>query len=267
MRRHIALLVSFAIGGVAVLLPQQAAAIEAYPGCSAVTLYAHRGDQTGGNTENSIGSLDLAASHGFSFETDLRTTNNGKIILMHDTTLGRTTTGTGYVSRMTRRKIQSYRLDDGSIIPRVDDALAVLTNNPNATAMLELKPGAMPPSSLLALRDKVNALDLRSRVTVFSFGRTEVLNFRSIAPSFSTTLISTPAEADWTPDRFIRFGGANIRPEDRTTDWIQRAHDIGLLLNGRDAEDVQAWQAGADAKVRGQVLDHAAEYQTWCGVQ
>lgn len=266
MRRQFAWLVSFTVGSIAGFVPQQAAAVEAYPGCSTVTLYSHRGDLSGGNTENSTGSLGLAAFHGLGIETDLRTTKDGKIILMHDATIRRTTTGTGYVAGLTQRKIRSYQLDDGSMVPRLRDALAVLTENPDATAMLELKPGAMPLASLHALRDKVNALGLRSRVVVFSFDRTAVLNFRSVAPSFRTSLISDADEADWTPEEFLPYGGANIFPGERSADWIQRAHDIGLLLIGRKANNIQAWQVGADAKVSGQILDRADEYQTWCGM-
>jgi glycerophosphoryl diester phosphodiesterase len=264
-RQLVTAVVSAGVLGLGVLTNGPPAAADTYPGCSAITLFSHRGEQVDGRTENSFGALQTAAVTDSAFETDLRTTKDGKIVLMHDPTIDRTTTGVGSVADLTIAEIRSQPMNDGSVVPYVDAALRILSNNPGASAMLELKPGAMTPTSLRSLRDKIVARGLRGRVVVYSFSRAELLAFKVIAPSMRTSLISDGNEATWTPDRFRVYGGANVHVQARSAAWIARAHRIGLRLIGRDTEDPVAWDASVRAGVAAQILDHTAAYKAWCG--
>ena len=237
---------------------------EGSPGCGDVILYSHRGDETAGNTENSMGALRKALDDGLGFETDLRATKDGKIVLMHDPTIDRTTTGTGVVAEMSASAVRASRLDDGSVVPYLATALKLLAGYPDATAMLELKADGLPDAALELVRQRIRHAGLRDRVTVFSYNRAKVLSFRRIASRMHTSLISDGNEASWEPDQFVRYGGANVYAEQRSADWIARAHEIDLPLVGRDAENTTSWAAAADAGVRGQILDDTAGYRTWC---
>ena len=100
---------------------------------SKVWITAHRGN-TGVDDvpENSLAALKACIAQGeyLDFvEIDPRMTKDGVMILMHDATVDRTTTGTGKVADLTYRQIQQFKLKlaDGSItnetIPTLQDFL------------------------------------------------------------------------------------------------------------------------------------------------
>ena len=74
----------------------------------------HRGGTLKGFPENSIAALEevLKHTHAF-FEIDPRLTKDSVIVLMHDATLDRTTTGKGKLSDYTFAELKDIRLKDG----------------------------------------------------------------------------------------------------------------------------------------------------------
>ncbi|GEM_PF-3157633 len=77
---------------------------------SHVKLFAHRGLCTR-LPENSIEAVNAAKKLGLSgTEIDLRTTKDKKIILLHDASLDRTTTGTGDITDLTFDEVQKFFL-------------------------------------------------------------------------------------------------------------------------------------------------------------
>lgn len=77
---------------------------------------AHRG-ASGVAPENTLAAVRLAADLGAqAVEVDLRRTRDGRIVLMHDDTLERTTNGRGLVAERTLDELK--KLDAGSWFPR-----------------------------------------------------------------------------------------------------------------------------------------------------
>lgn len=75
---------------------------------------AHRGDWRGA-CENSILAIENAIEMGVDIiEIDLKKTKDNQLILMHDHTLDRTTTGKGYVRDHTLGEIKKFYLKDGA---------------------------------------------------------------------------------------------------------------------------------------------------------
>src|SRR5258708_9235592 len=66
-----------------------------------IAVIAHRGEHLN-HTENTLAAfqaaIDLGADY---FELDVRTTKDGKLVLMHDGTVDRTTNGKGEVANLT----------------------------------------------------------------------------------------------------------------------------------------------------------------------
>jgi glycerophosphoryl diester phosphodiesterase len=92
---------------------------------------AHRGGARKGFPENCIASFENTLRHTHALlEVDPRYTKDGAIVLMHDATLNRTTTGAGNVADHTLAELKTLRLKDpeGNItdyrIPTLDEALA-----------------------------------------------------------------------------------------------------------------------------------------------
>ncbi|MBM1105107.1 glycerophosphodiester phosphodiesterase family protein [Aurantibacter crassamenti] len=75
-----------------------------------VLVAAHRGAHNG-NFENSIASTKKAIQLGVDIvEADVKTTKDGYLILMHDSSIDRTTTGKGKVEELTFAEIRTYNL-------------------------------------------------------------------------------------------------------------------------------------------------------------
>lgn len=80
------------------------------PNSSMVLVAAHRGAHMG-NFENSIASAKHAIRLGVDIiEVDVKTTKDGHLILMHDSSINRTTTGNGAVEDLTLEEIRKYKL-------------------------------------------------------------------------------------------------------------------------------------------------------------
>ncbi|WP_232296398.1 glycerophosphodiester phosphodiesterase family protein [Terriglobus sp. TAA 43] len=103
-----------------------------------VVIISHRGEHLH-HPENTLAAFRAAADAGADyFELDVRTTSDGKLILMHDRTIDRTTNGTGEVKNHTFDEIRSLDAGakfspafSGTRVPTFDEALDVARNRIN----------------------------------------------------------------------------------------------------------------------------------------
>jgi glycerophosphoryl diester phosphodiesterase len=98
---------------------------------SEIFLVAHRGDWRN-FPENSLAAIEGSIAGGMEMaEIDLQRTKDGHLILMHDPSVDRTTTGKGNVSDLTLEDIRGLRLRDGLgsptsfAVPTLREALVV----------------------------------------------------------------------------------------------------------------------------------------------
>ncbi|HEV7379969.1 MAG TPA: glycerophosphodiester phosphodiesterase family protein [Dyadobacter sp.] len=85
-----------------------------------VIIAGHRGGMVPGFPENSIATFENTLNHTPAFfEIDPRLTRDSVIVLMHDATLDRTTTGKGKLSDYTYKELSDIRLKDaeGNMMP------------------------------------------------------------------------------------------------------------------------------------------------------
>lgn len=112
-----------------------------------VMVIAHRGYWRGA-PENSIAAIEQAVERGAHVvEIDVQRTADGHLVLMHDTTVNRTTNGTGAVSSLTLAQIKALRLREhlggaqaavtDHQIPTLEEAMAVVKDR----AMVNLDKG------------------------------------------------------------------------------------------------------------------------------
>lgn len=82
-----------------------------------VLVVAHRGDWRNA-PENSLQAILNSIEMGVDMvEIDIRETKDGHLVLMHDDTIGRTTTGRGLVKNWTLDSLKTLRLKDGLGVP------------------------------------------------------------------------------------------------------------------------------------------------------
>jgi glycerophosphoryl diester phosphodiesterase len=93
-------------------LAQTAPSSTAQTDSKKIVVIAHRGEHLH-HPENTLAAFQAAIDAGADyFELDVRTTADGKFVIMHDSTVDRTTNGTGEVHKMTFDQIRA--LDAGS---------------------------------------------------------------------------------------------------------------------------------------------------------
>src|SRR5580698_10070947 len=89
-----------------------------------IAVIAHRGEHLN-HAENTVPAIESAIALGADYvELDVRTTKDGKLVLMHDKTVERTTLGQGNVEDMTAAQIMALPLRGyPSRIPSLEEAL------------------------------------------------------------------------------------------------------------------------------------------------
>ena len=239
-----------------------------------VAVVAHRGS-SGSAPENTIAAVELAVHEQVSFvEVDVQRTADGVLVVVHDTTLARTTDvarafpdrAPWRVGDFTRAELD--RLDAGSWygseflgepIPTLSDVLDTIGS---ATGlMLELKVPKLYPGIEAQVVDELSARDewltgaLRSdQLVVQSFRRRSVRAFADLAPDIPTALLfwrrPTSVElraASW----WVRQVNLSQRVADRRL--VDQVHALGMttgLYTVNTADRMQdCLGVGADAVI------------------
>ena len=163
-----------------------------------VWVSAHRGGPVPGLPENAVETFEYALNHAPALiETDVRRTADGVLVLMHDETLDRTTTGTGRVDQATFAQIRRLRLvaDDSVVtafrVPTLAEALAWADGR--AVLLLDVKPD-VPYEDLVAALRQARAGD---RVAVITYALADHERLYALAPDLVVSATAeTVAEAD-----------------------------------------------------------------------
>jgi glycerophosphoryl diester phosphodiesterase len=136
----------------------------------------HRG-AAGHAPENTITAIRRGISLGVDFvELDVQRTRDGRLVVMHDKLVDRTTDGTGLVSEMTWDELQLLDAGNGEGVPSLEDALAVA--NGRAGVILEAK----TPRIGAAIHRAVRSSAFSGPVIYASFLHEEILEIRKIDP-------------------------------------------------------------------------------------
>ena len=225
-----------------------AAALRWRPG-AAVLVSAHRGAPPHGLPENSLAAFENALNHAPALiETDVRRTADGVLVLMHDETLDRTTTGTGRVDETTFETLRSLRLvTDDSLVTsfRVPTLAEALSWAEGRTALLLDVKSDVPYPALVAEIDRLDAAD-QAAVIVYSLA--DHLRLYGLAPGL---VVSSTAEtvadadallaADLDLARVIAWTG--VGPPD--PDVVARLHAAGIRAQAGAYGPIDAEAAAA----------------------
>jgi glycerophosphoryl diester phosphodiesterase len=145
---------------------------------------AHRGQKNPQATENSLASFKATTDKGPIFiEIDIQRSADGVLMLMHDNTLDRTTTGTGPLAGLTYRELRTLWLTDGAgeatqeRIPTLDEAL-VWAKRRGAVLQLDLKPG-VPQAEVIR---HVREAKMEGQVILIAYNLADARSAMKLAP-------------------------------------------------------------------------------------
>ena len=133
-------------------------------------------------------------------ELDVHLTADDELVIIHDSTLERTTNGYGNVHDKTLQEIRQLDAGQGEKIPLLEEAIQ-LARAAQIRLCVEIK-GATETEELAIAESTVRALEVAnflSQVIVTSFSPQALLRAKAIQPELSTMLDPSPQDGSLTP--------------------------------------------------------------------
>ena len=171
--------------------PALAAYFDCVRGSGGVAISAHRAQSANDHPENSIAAIEATgrAIPGAILEIDAALTRDGSLVLMHDETLERTSTGAGKVADLTFAEVRAARLEatNGTVTdappPTLREALDA-AGRVGAIASIDLKPADEASTLTLAqaVIAEVRAAGAQDRVILITYSPETARAVAALAP-------------------------------------------------------------------------------------
>jgi glycerophosphoryl diester phosphodiesterase len=204
---------------------------------------AHRGDSAH-RPENTLaafaGALELGAS---AVELDIQLTRDGHVVVIHDASLERTTSGRGDVRQMTLAEVRAVSAGypnrfgsewAGERVPTLAEALALLRDR--ARAMVEIKAESVTADETggveaLAVAE-IRRAAMVDKVALISFDQRAIVRLRQLAPDISRGRIFGRTSADEVLADARASGAEVVLPhKSQLSDaLVARVHAAGIKL-------------------------------------
>jgi glycerophosphoryl diester phosphodiesterase len=223
-------------------------------------VYAHRGASFYA-PENTLAAFELAARQGApAIELDAMLTLDQAVVVIHDSTVDRTTNGQGKVSEIPLAELK--KLDAGSFfdfafrgepIPTLDEVFEAVGGR--VYINIELKNYAAPLDPLPARAAEVVRRHRQERGVLFSsFNPLALRRIRRLLPECPIGLLALPGSAGaWARSwmgRLLPYQALHPEVSDATPELIQAAHRRGQRVNvwtvDQEAQIQQLIRQGAD---------------------
>ncbi|MFF8315062.1 glycerophosphodiester phosphodiesterase [Streptomyces lydicus] len=228
---------------------------------------AHRGASRYA-PENTLAAVDAAHRRGLIWvENDVQRTKDGRLVVVHDTTLERTTNAATVFPGRAPWRVGDFtaaeiaRLDAGSWfgarfagerVPTLDAYLRRLERN-GQRLLLEIKAPARYPGieagvvRELRARGWLDSAHVRSRLVIQSFSVACVKTVHALLPQVRTGILGAPAVSDLA--RYARFTDQiNPRLSEASSRWLAAVHRL-RGAHGRPLE-VYAWDVAKNTNRR-----------------
>jgi len=219
---------------------------------------AHRGEHLQ-HTENSLAAFEAAAKAGADyFECDVRTTSDGKLVLMHDSRVDRTTTGTGAVAEMTFDAVRALAFKppaSAGPVPTFDEALN-LARVAGIGVYVDVKSATAPQ-----LVDAIRKNRMQERVVIYA-GKKLLQEIEAIAAEMKGMPEARNASTlgdllESMPLRVVAFDANDFKDELIAAAHAKKAMVFVDRLGSADNET--AWEDAIRRGADGIQTDHPAE--------
>lgn len=229
-------------------------------------LIGHRGS-TGYTDEHTIKGYQMALDKGADYiEMDLQLTKDNKLLCMHDSTIDRTTTGTGKVADMTLSYIQTnFTSLNGEPIPSLDDVLNHFGTEVKYYIETKRPFDANMDKELLTQLKAKGLIGIGSekfQVIIQSFARESLINIHNQFSNIPLAyLTSTFSEAEM--DDCLSYGSYAIAPKYTTItkELVDLAHSKGLKVHAWTVNTTDEMQSLIQMGVDGFFTNYLDEYK------
>ena len=207
-----------------------------------VRFFSHRGGRMEFD-ENTIPAFESSYKAGYrGYETDIRMTKDGKLVILHDSNLTRTTDTEGVVEQMTEAQIRKARTKKGNKVMFLDELMDWLDSKGDVTYVeFELKTTPVdlyPEERLREYCDKLYERVMRNKpegaTYLFTSGDYRGLRYlQQKHPGVQMLLITGKPCNDETIARCKAMGidrlGATMDGTSRAA--VKKAHEQGLIVS------------------------------------
>jgi glycerophosphoryl diester phosphodiesterase len=206
-------------------------------------IIAHRGDSAH-VPENTLAALAAALEVGADLvEFDVQLTKDGQVVVIHDATVDRTTTGRGRVRNLTLAEIRAFsagyasRFGDahrGERVPTLAEALALLKDR--ARVLVEIKADSVTDDAEAGIEARtiaeVRKAGVEKDVALLSFSRRALLRCRKLAPEIVRGHLFQRAEPGEVLAGAREVASELVMPEKRmlSDELRDRGREAGLKL-------------------------------------
>lgn len=143
----------------------------------------HRG-AAGHAPENTLAAIRKGIALGVDFvEIDVRCTADGVLVVLHDSTVNRTTNGKGSIDRLSLRDVKALDAGNGEDVPTLEEVLSVVAGQTGLMVELKIKGVAEKTVEL------VQTAQFKEPVIYASFLHEELAIIRSIDAQASVMLL------------------------------------------------------------------------------
>ena len=146
---------------------------------------AHRG-ASGHAPENTIAAFQKAIDLGAHYlEIDLHLSQDGEMVVIHDSSVDRTTNGKGDVAHLTLIELKKLDAGLGEKIPTLKEVFELIKNQ-KIKMIIEIKDGHLMEDKLIKL---IREYHYDERVILKSFKQETLLNLKKLAPKIPQLLV------------------------------------------------------------------------------
>jgi len=235
---------------------------------------AHRGNSSVA-PENTLVAIESAIRCGaHAIEIDIQLTRDSVPVVIHDTELDRTTTGSGPLADIDAADLRT--LDAGSWfapvyagqrVPLLEEVLARLAQDPRIELLLEFK-GAWGAPDVRGVTEAITRHGLTDRVVVQSFSVETVTALAEVAPELRRGLLIAELR-DSLLDECRQLGVMTGNPSGRLVaehpELIGQLHDAGLATMVFTLNEAAHWTQAAGLGVDAVFTDRPDRMLGWRG--
>jgi glycerophosphoryl diester phosphodiesterase len=227
---------------------------------------AHRGASSS-HPENTLVSFEAAVAVGADvIELDVRMSNDGVAVVMHNADVSATTDGTGYVHELSLAQLKrldaSHGIGAPTSVPTLDEALELLSGRIGLDIEVKNLPGdpgydGGREAAAEAIVEALARTSFDGPVLVTSFNPESIARIRGVEPEIPTGFLSHQAVDPASALRLAREGGhAFVLPQagvlmEAGRPFVDHAHGAGVRVGTwtvDDADDLRRlFELGVDA--------------------
>ncbi|MED4751411.1 glycerophosphodiester phosphodiesterase [Brevibacillus choshinensis] len=210
-------------------------------------IYAHRG-ASGLFPENTMESFYAAVRRRANgIELDVQLSQDDKLVVIHDHTVDRTTTGSGLVRRHTLQELRQLRADRGSSsrfskakIPTLREVFHAFSDT-SLRFILELKNFLSDQPGLEErVIEQIQRYHLTERTIISSFNFDSLLHIKELDPSQTTGLLYVgPIPRPWEVAHRYQADQLHVPMDQLSTKLVEESHNHDLTVLGWTVNSAQ----------------------------